>query len=128
MKKLSLSYSKRETKEVEVEFPIYRKVVFDESVSYTRIDEDLSAVTVNIPDDLRGGRLKMEIEFEDRYNFDWSEADYHLGRGRFTSSEKEFKNAWAQLHQLVDLKCPFENHFSSNKTEVHNANLADLAG
>lgn len=101
MKTVSLTVMKPEKVNVDVDFPIYRKHVFDESTDYTRITEDLKAVTIHIPDEV-SGRYKIEIEIEDEYNFDWSDPDYHLGRGKHQSSEHEFQEAWNLAWNVLD--------------------------
>jgi len=96
--KISLTYPKYEKREIDVQFPIYRKHVFDSSTSYTKITEDLRAITVDVFEDKR----KVEVEVEDRYNFGWSDPSYHLGEGQYRSSEREFQDALSQAIDLID--------------------------
>jgi len=76
--------------EVEVVFPIYRQLDFDSGGAiYTKINEDLTAVHVNMSNN------SLEIEVDERYNFNESSGtDYHLGKGEYLSSEAEFNRAF----------------------------------
>lgn len=76
--------------EIEVVFPIYRQLDFDSGGAiYTKINEDLTAVHVNM------SNRSLEIEAEERYNFgEASSTDYHLGFGEYSSSESAFNRAF----------------------------------
>ncbi len=80
-------------KEFDVEFPIYRKhdITPDgrpSTIIYTRIDKNLRAESITV--DVTG---PFEINIEEKYNFDGSEVDYHLGRGIYKCSVEEFDAA-----------------------------------
>lgn len=98
--------TERRKVKIEVELPIYRKQDTGgddySAVTYTRINEDLSAIhigkTVRYGWSRRGfDELEYEVEFEARYRFDQSGADYHLGLGEYKSSREEFEAIRAEL-------------------------------
>ena len=85
--------------EIEVVFPIYRQLDFDSGGAiYTKINENLSAVHVNMSNNA------LEIEIDERYSFgDSSGADYHLGLGEYSSSESSFNRAFEKASTYMKL-------------------------
>lgn len=88
-----------ERKEVEVErdvkFPVYSEHYGSE---YTRIHSDLSAMSID-KNSSRTDVTVFEVQFEDKYKFDSSGIDYHLGLGVYKSSKEEFCEI---LDELID--------------------------
>jgi hypothetical protein len=93
--KLKLLVETKVEEEFEVEFPIFRCVKYCNCTHYTRINADLSADTVVVGDEFdeeTGQPLDdaITLEYEAKYEFDGSSVDYHLGRDRYTLSERDF--------------------------------------
>ena len=80
------------------EFPIYRKHPLGNYTIYTRIDENMRAISIT-PD--KNGKL-YSLEIEEQYVFDNSPPDYHLGRGRYESSAEEFRAVVRSLKIAID--------------------------
>ena len=78
-------------------FPIYRKHALGNYTTYTRIDQDLRAISIT-PD--KKGKL-YSLEIEDEYVFDSSPEDYHLGRGAYESSAEEFQSVLKSLKVAI---------------------------
>lgn len=100
-KQIELTYTTKEKRLVEVEFPIYRAHRFypdygPNSTIYTRIDEDLSAIHIDVYED----GLKAEIEIEEDFSFDNNDTDYNLGLGEYASNEAEFRAALDTVRAL----------------------------
>ncbi|SRR6266699_6995666 len=86
-----------ERKKAASAFPIYRKHLLGNYTTYTRIDEDLRAISIT-PD--KNGKL-YSLEIEDEYVFDSSPEDYHLGRGAYESSAEEFQGVVKTLTMAI---------------------------
>lgn len=104
MKKLvKLTKVTKEEVEVEIEFPIYREhdVSGDSysAVIYTRI-EDGREVSIH-KNERRGGVVEWQVEIEPFNTFSGEDFDYALGKGEYTSSEKDFNNVLAELRKFV---------------------------
>ena len=94
--------TKRETSagvppRVKEDFPIYRKHSLGNYINYTRINADLSAVSITTS---KSSKI-YEIQFEEAYAFDSSPLDYRLGRGRYRSSAQEFQSIVKALKQAI---------------------------
>ena len=102
---LWLTVTTKSKQPVEVAFPIYRRhdVGGDgyESVIYTRIAKDMSAVSVQVTRRYGSHEVEYELTVTPRYVFDDSTQDYHLGRGEYESSEAEFYRAVDDLRAVV---------------------------
>lgn len=93
---VELIETKRTKKLVRIQLPIYREhVVGDNSIIFTRINEDLSAVHIT------KHLSSFEIEVNKRYYFDGSSIDYHLGRGEHALTEEQFNEVVEELMQFL---------------------------
>lgn len=86
----------------EVDFPVYRRHVLDHSTIYTRINHDLSAISIDVDD----SGHRFEVEYEAAYRFDGSPPDYHLGRGMYACTHEQFERAVQQLHAFLLTRIP----------------------
>lgn len=93
--KIIIEESVKVKKEIEVNFPIYRKLILDNSVIYMKVNNTATEVSVHVDDDESTVELKIE-----KPSFFGSE-DYLLGTGEHKSSESEFLNALKSLHDLI---------------------------
>lgn len=98
--KLQLRYQtkKTETKEIEVEFPIYRRHDLDESVIYTKRISPTETIDVH---EHYSGKIEIELATDDDMRRDHSGLDYHLGTGEYASSREEFETAFAKAKALL---------------------------
>ena len=92
---------------VEVVLPFYRRHDCGgdnyEAIHYTRVNEDLSAVTICKSFSFGSDEVTYEFEFEDRYNFKCSgDADYVLGKGEYELSADEFYKILAEAQARID--------------------------
>lgn len=92
-------------KEIDVDFPIYRKhdvmSDYNNCVIYSKIanvDNELTLTSITLTD-----YNQVEIEIINNHEFDGSSIDYHLGLGEYKSSEKEFKWALSKAQTLLDV-------------------------
>lgn len=83
-------------REVNVEFPIYRKHCLDNSTIYMKIESDKKEISIHVYDDEK----KIELEIETP-SF-WGNEDYLLGKGEHKSTKDEFENAVNSLKKLTD--------------------------
>lgn len=101
--KIEITETERRKVEVEVTLPIFREHDLScdscEAIHLTRINEDLSAVTLSKSHPYGSDVIEYGIEFQESYEFDASDADYHLGRGKYASSAKSFR---AMLSEILD--------------------------
>ena len=96
-RKVTVIHRSEEKTEAEVELPLFRKLVLDNSVIYTRINVDLSALHID------DGGNRMEIELDARYCRDGFTADYLTGRELSSmSSQEEFEAALSRLRAFTD--------------------------
>lgn len=105
--KIKLWKHKKEQVEVDVEFPIYRTQVFESSCIYTRINRDGSAVHVDVGyehDGYLANPSKYEVEYEEKYEFDGSCEDYHLGKGRYSLTEDDFNKVVREAHTFFNTR------------------------
>lgn len=88
-----------------VQFPLYRKHNLGgddrSTVVYTQINDDLTAVHITEETDHSDQSRKYGIEWEQLYQFDKSETDYHIGPGRYPCSQDEFKAARQRMEATV---------------------------
>ena len=102
---------KTESKElVEVEFPVYREHYIDgdgwSTSLYTRINEDLTYVQVEVKSD------EMEIKVGKNYRFSGGDADYLLGKGYYSCSAIEFERILASAEEF------FANAIAIGRQEI----------
>ncbi len=94
--------------EKDVSFPIYRKCrLSDDCMSYTRINGDLTAITIN-EETFVGGGYEYQLEYEIKYDFDRSEIKYHLGLFEHQLTKDEFDNVFNIFIRRIDelkIKC-----------------------
>lgn len=83
-------------KEVEIEFPIYRKLMLENSTYYMKVISPEKEIGIHLFDN--GNKAEIEIE---EPNF-IGENDYLLGCGEYSLSEKDFQNAINRLKFLSD--------------------------
>ena len=97
--KIKLKETIEQDQEFEVEFPIYREHAWPEFhvTIYTRIEENLKAVHIEI-----SGEYNVEVTVVEKYRFDGSCMDYHLGRGTYKSSKQDFDKALKKARELID--------------------------
>lgn len=83
-------------KEINVEFPIYRKHWLENSTIYMKIESEEKEISIHIYDD------KQTIELEIETPSFWGTEDYLLGKGEHKSSKEEFEKAVNSLKKLTD--------------------------
>jgi hypothetical protein len=81
-------------KEVNVEFPIYRKHWLDNSTIFMKVESEEKEICIHVYDD----EQKIELEIETP-SF-WGTEDYLLGKGEHKSSKEEFEKAIISLKKL----------------------------
>ncbi len=113
MKEIEVELTKTTQERVKtvIQLPIYRRhIVGDYSTIYTKINEDLSAV--HITDTWRSWDAcyhdGFEVEYEQKYVFDGSKIDYHLGQGRYALSTEEFSEVVRRMWKWLGEICPNE--------------------
>lgn len=82
-------------KEINIEFPIYRKHILDNSIIFMKVESVEKEISIDIHDD----EQKAGIEIE-KPSFFGSE-DYLLGKGEYKSSEEEFAEALKVLKSII---------------------------
>ena len=88
--------------EKDVKFPIYREhTLSDDCVLYTRIDQDLTAITISEEYSSRNN-YTYELEYESKYRFDRSNVDYHLGLNEHALTEEEFNIVFGRMVACID--------------------------
>lgn len=75
------------TKEIEVQFPIYRRQRTDTFNVFTKVESIDREITIYLYKDER----KVEIEVS-KPDFIWDE-DYVLGKGQYSCNESQFNSA-----------------------------------
>lgn len=93
--KITIEENVKTKKEVEVNFPIYRKHWLDNSTIYMKVESIDRQVNIHIYD----SEMQAEIEI-DQPSF-WGSRDYLLGEGEHKSNKDEFDNALKELNRLV---------------------------
>lgn len=106
MTKITLTHIKQEDVEFDVEFPIFREtdVPWDHGSerTFTMILESKVAYHVTHTEEYgRDGSKIYELEIESRYEFDTSDPDYHLGRGKYSSSKNAFYAALKKMQEAL---------------------------
>ncbi len=95
-------------KEIDVNFPIYRKVDLSQRpdftmIKYCRLTEDLRSVSIVI---IKENNQIINIEYSTSSNYsfqDGSGVDYHLGLGEYSSNKEEFEKASSEaLNFIID--------------------------
>jgi hypothetical protein len=101
---IKLTKMTKEVVEVDVAFPIYREhdvscdVNWESSIIYTKIDYvngQFKSFSIHL-----SGSRNVEITV-DKYVFDGSSPDYHLGKGEYASDQESFENALAETKRLL---------------------------
>lgn len=82
-------------KEVDIEFPIYRKHWLDNSTIFMKVESEQKEISIHVYDD--GQKIELEIE---RPSF-WGTEDYLLGKGEHKSSKEDFGKALIALKKLT---------------------------
>jgi len=102
MKIKGVAWTKSET-EIEVEFPLYRKVDRQNYCTWTRVSKDLMQVTVERYNEPGEDYYSYEIGVEklDSLDINWNrdyieERDQRLGIGPCASNESEFNSIIAE--------------------------------
>jgi len=93
--KITIEENVKTKKEVDVQFPIYRKHWLDNSTIYMKVESEKRQVNIHLYDD----ETKVELEI-DEPSF-WGSRDYLLGEGEHKSNKIEFDNALKSLNKLV---------------------------
>lgn len=93
--KIKIEENVKTQKEVEVEFPIYRKHWLDNSTIYMKVESQEKQINIHIYDD------EKKIELEIKKPSFWGGEDYLLGKGEYKSSEEDFKKAANTLNELI---------------------------
>lgn len=102
MPEIEVELIEKTRRTIKIKLPIFRKhVVGDYSTIYTRINEDLSAIHITKNERSQNNGWGFEIEYEEKYSFDSSGEDYHLGRGVYLLSEQRFNEILEELRQFV---------------------------
>lgn len=100
MKEIEITFQVFEpkSKKVKIKLPVYRKyIVSDNSVVYTKITEDQSAVNIHKTD----LGYAVEIENIEKLVFDKSSLNYYLGTSEYNLSEQEFNKIFTELQEFV---------------------------
>ncbi|HDY86244.1 hypothetical protein LCGC14_1125950 [marine sediment metagenome] len=84
----------------DVSFPIYRQISSDYDTEYTRINDDLTAISIT-EELCPTGRVKYIIEYVPKYTFDKSDMNYHLGLNENSSSKEEFFDAFYRFEKHI---------------------------
>ena len=92
--KITIEENVKTKKEVEVQFPIYRKHWLDNSTIYTKVESEKKQVNIHLYDSGSKAELEMEVP-----SF-WGSKDYLLGKGEYKSSKEEFDSAVTKLKEL----------------------------
>lgn len=85
------------TETVEVEFPLYSQIDLEKSITYMRLDADMTKYTIRFDDE----ENRCELEIERNYKAENRDADYVLGRGEYKSSAEAFSRALDRLTAAV---------------------------
>ncbi len=98
--------TKRKAK-VKVTLPFYREHDCGgdnyEATYYTRVNEDLSAVSICKGFSFGSDEIKYEFEFEDKYDFQCSsDENYVLGRAEYALQEEDFYKILAEAQAKID--------------------------
>ncbi len=93
--KIKIEQNIKTQKEVEIDFPIYRKHWLDNSTIYMKVENEEKQVNIHIYDD------EKKIEFEIEKPSFWGSEDYLLGKGKYKLSEEDFKKAIDTINKLM---------------------------
>jgi len=98
--KIQLRYQVKTTeiKEIDVEFPIYRRLDLDDSTIFTKRISPTETIDVHEHLD---GKLEIELATNDDMRRDSSSLDYHLGTGEHASSLNEFHEVYDKAKTLM---------------------------
>lgn len=99
--KIKISKDVIRRKDVDIDFPIYRKYCHDhdDSIEYIKVENMEKEINIHIYDD--GKKVELEISEPYFYVYDDKPEDYLLGKGIFASSEKEFNEAIEIMNKLI---------------------------
>lgn len=102
-KEIEIAFIEKHKKKTKITLPIFRKhVIGDYSTIYTRINEDLSAIHITKNDKKwDDNEWGFELQYEEEYEFDGSGSDYHLGKGVYSLSKKEFDRVVEQFRNFT---------------------------
>lgn len=107
--KIALTETKKTTREVDVELPIYRHHdcggdTYD-SDRFMRVDAGpdgtLAESGITISDRPGSTETCVEMTFDPRYQFDSSEPDYNLGRGEYACTEERWQQAVSAAREML---------------------------
>lgn len=92
---IKIQESVKVEKEVNVEFPIYRKHWLENSTIFMKLESDKKEISIHVYDDEQ--KIELEIEVP---SF-WGTEDYLLGKGEHKSSKEDFEKALNCLKELT---------------------------
>lgn len=105
-KRIELTVAEKRKQPFDVELPLYRKHDTSgdsyETVHYTRINEDLTAVTISKNFYYGSREIEYSLELTEKYEFDSSDANYHLGLGEYKSSKGEFEDVLKEMREALN--------------------------
>lgn len=87
-----------ESKEIEIDFPIYRRHDLDTSTIFTKRISPTETIDVH---ERLDGTIEIEVSANDDMRRDSSDLNYHLGTGDHASSCNEFEEAFAKAKALL---------------------------
>jgi hypothetical protein len=98
--KIQLRYQTKttETKDIEIEFPIYIRQDLNESTIFTKRISPTETIDVH---ENYSGKIEIEIATNDDMRQDRSCLDYQLGTGEYASSPEEFEATFGKAKELL---------------------------
>lgn len=96
MATIEITSNVRATESIDVDFPLYRKHVLDNSIIYSKTESAEKEIDIQIK------KNEDVIEIEICKPSFFSSKEYVLGEGQYKSNQAEFEMAVASLRVLVD--------------------------
>jgi len=94
-KKVNVRIQKREGVEIEIDFPLYRRIDYTDRSTFEKLISESEAITITVYED--------EDRFElisERPVFIGDE-NYLLGKGRYSSNKQEFEEALNEVKNFI---------------------------
>lgn len=94
--KTKIFIQEKKEKEIDIEFPFYRKQMLDNSTIYMKVESQEKQIAIQLDDQ----NSKVEVEIE-KPSF-WGQEDYLFGRGEFQCSEGQFNAALNLAKDIIN--------------------------
>lgn len=93
-----------EFKQVDIQFPFYRRQELDHSVTVSKVDlrDDGRLDLIELTAGEDHGSYRFEIQVTENYRFDQSSYDYLLGQGIYACSEKDFDRIFSEMTEALN--------------------------